>query len=303
MKPATMKPAILEPATMPHRAALGALRLVHSLPRLLAGVLAVAAWIAPAQAHPPGKLHAMSNAADPQADTPGNHGMFMLGTNTLFLTHMPMLTNEQHMYQVVLRASLPSAAMDTYRKLRQANPAKPYNLINVDTDKFTLPDLKSGKVKSFKATIFDGYSNDNGGTPGSVLLDNVTVNVDAVVLFRHFNFGIERPANLIYTLFGANGEVHMSHYITRDPDFQHILTLAAPPPGFSEAQMQSGIELNFADLPSLPLRCTPPIGNQAYKTYFAGRPDAIVPLDLTKGVQSVWYSTGNLLNTKDPCEK
>jgi hypothetical protein len=275
----------------------------------LAGVALVLSGIA-AQAHPPGHSHkaaghkAVGAAVLPATeDAPGNHGMFMVGTNTLFLTHMPMFTDEKHMYQVVLRARLSEPAMTVYQKLRAANPDKPYNLINVDNDKFTLPDLKSGKVTSFMATLCDGYSNDNGGTPGPVLLDNVPVTIDAVVLFRHFNFGINRPQRLIYTLFGANGEAHMTHYIARDPDFQHVLTLAAPPTGFSDTQLQAGIDLDFTDVASLPITCTPPITAALYQTLFAGRPDAPVSLDLTKGVHSIWYSTGNLLNAKDPCSK
>lgn len=266
-------------------------------------VIALALLVLPAQAHPPGHGSKPLGAAAAPAteDAPGNHGMFMVGTKTLFLTHMPMFTDERHMYQMVLRVRLPDTAVALYQKLRAANPEKPYNLINVDSDKFTLPDIKSGKVTSFKATLYDGYSNDNGGTPGPVLLDQIPVTIEAVVLFRHFNFGINRPPRLIYTLFGADGEAHMTHYIAQDPDFQHIVTLAAPPSGFSDAQLQAGIDLDFTDVSSKPILCAPPIKAAVYKTLFAGRPDAPVMLDLTKGTHSIWYSTGNLLNAKDPC--
>jgi hypothetical protein len=261
-------------------------------------------------AHPPAhpNLGGMAEAptppgTPPQADEPGNHGMFVVGEKTLFLIHMPMFTNEKHMYQVVLRAHMSDEAMALYRKLRAANPSKPYNLINVDADKFTLPDLKAGKVRSFQATMFDGYSNDDGGTPGPVLADNIPVSIDDVVVFQHFNFGVDRPANLIYTVFGQGDETHMSHIISRDPDFQHIVTLSAPPPGFSAPQIESGVELNFTTLPSSPIGCESPLSAQVYPTLFAGRSDAPVPLDLTKGFQSIWYSTGNALNKVDPCEK
>lgn len=51
-------------------------------------------------AHSAHELHALNNGAD--ADAPGNHGMFMVGSQTLFLVHMPMFTTEKHMYQIVL---------------------------------------------------------------------------------------------------------------------------------------------------------------------------------------------------------
>lgn len=164
----------------------------------------------------PHELHAVSNGAD--ADAPGNHGMFMVGSQTLFMVHMPMFTTEKHMYQIVLQASLPADVMAKYQALRAANPSKPYNLINVDDDTFTLPQLKAGEVTSFKATIFDGYSNDGGGTPGPVLFDNVPVTVEAVVIYRPFNLGIDRPKQLVYTLFGRGTEAHLTHYIAQDPD-------------------------------------------------------------------------------------
>jgi hypothetical protein len=271
----------------------------------IAVLLLTLAFAPLAAAHPPAHSDMAEAptppAAPPQADEPGNHGMFMVGEKTLFLIHMPMLTNEKHMYQVILRAHMSDEATSLYRKLRAANPSKPYNLINVEVDKFTLPDLKAGKVTSFRATLYDGYSNDNDGTPGPVLMDNVLVTVDAVVIFQHFNLGVDRPANLIYTIFGQGDEMHMTHVISRDPDFQHIVTLSAPPSGFTATQIGAGVDLNFTTLSSLPIGCRSPLSAQVYPTLFAGRSDAPVPLDLTKGFQSIWYSTGNLLNKVDPC--
>src|SRR5437879_2865864 len=94
---------------------------------------------------------------DPVNDAPGQHGMFMLGINILFLTHMPMFTMKEHMYQVILRASLPHEVAALYRALRLQNPTRPYNLINVQSDRFTLPQLKTQEVSSFKVTMYDGY--------------------------------------------------------------------------------------------------------------------------------------------------
>jgi hypothetical protein len=83
------------------------------------------------------------DASGPQPinDQPGSHGMFMVGQHMLFLTHIPMFTMEKHMYQVILRASLSPNIMSQYQALRQQNPNKPYNLANVDSDLFTLPQL------------------------------------------------------------------------------------------------------------------------------------------------------------------
>ncbi|CAH0991026.1 hypothetical protein SIN8267_01127 [Sinobacterium norvegicum] len=234
------------------------------------------------------------------ADVPGNHGMFMVGDKSLFLLHMPMFTNEKHMYQVILKAELSPEMMSYYRQLRAENPSKAYNLINVDNDKFTLPDLKSGQVTSFKATLFDGYSNDGGGTPGKILKNNIAVKVSKVVVFRHFNFSIDRPAALNFIIFGEGDEMHLSHYIARDPDFQQIITLSTDIDWLSEAQIESGVELSFAELPSMPTPCRSPLMNKTYTVQFQGNPDIGRSLDLTDSKQ-IWFSTGNLLNAKDPC--
>src|SRR3954447_8842774 len=162
-------------------------------------------------------------------DAPGLHGMFMVGRDTLFLVHMPMFTDGKHMYDVVLRASLPPDIMASYQARRDQNPSKPYNLINVDTDTFTLPQLKSGAVRQFTATIFDGFSNEGDGQSGPVLFDNVQVIVDEVVYFRHFDFDMAPPPEMTYVIFGRGGEAHLTHYLSREPDFQQIVTLPGPP--------------------------------------------------------------------------
>lgn len=265
------------------------------------GMIRVFVILAPvlASAHPPDAGIRQGNGA--RADAPGNHGMFMIGSETLYLVHMPMLTSEKHMYQVVLRARLSSQAMLEYQRLRRENPTKAYNLINIENDKFTLPQLKSGEVRRFNATIYDGYSNEGGGEPGAVIADNVPVVIKEVIIFRHFNFAIERPEHLIYTLFGDNSETHLVHYITRDPDFQHIMTWSSVPEVFSSDQLTAGIELSFPALDSMPLDCVPPVKEGLYDVRFQGMANAPVELDLRSGLRQIWYSTGNLLNSKDPC--
>jgi hypothetical protein len=125
--------------------------------------------------------------------------------------------------------------------------------------------------------------------------------IDDVVVFRHFNFGIDRPEDLVYVLFGYGDEAHLTNRIARDPDFQDILTLPGPLPQFSASQIEAGLELNFKGMRSQPLNCSSPLDAKVYGTLFEGREDAPVKVDLTSGEYHIWYSTGNLLNEKDPC--
>src|SRR5205807_8132286 len=95
----------------------------------------------------------------PIADQPGYHGQLMVGTETLYLSHFPMFTMERHMYQVVLRASLPPALMQEYQQRRSEAPAATYNLVNSEDDPFALPELASGRRRAFKADLYAEYSN------------------------------------------------------------------------------------------------------------------------------------------------
>src|SRR6476620_6632168 len=63
-------------------------------------------------------------------DMPAMHGMFMFGTDTVFLSHMPMFTMASHMYQVVLRVTLSPDAMSFYRQQQAAKPKAVRNLAN-----------------------------------------------------------------------------------------------------------------------------------------------------------------------------
>jgi hypothetical protein len=129
---------------------------------------------------------------------------------------------------------------------------------------------------------------------------DVTLQVDEVVHFRHFDFDIPRPDHLTYLLFGRDGEAHLSHYITRDPDFQHIVTLGVVPDWLSADQLAAGVLINLTDQPSLPIPCRDPLTMTSCPVHYQGRPDAPATLDLT-GATTIWFSTGNMLNATDPC--
>ena len=236
---------------------------------------------------------------DPIADAPGTHNFFMFGSRALYVSHMPMFTKEKHMYQVILRVSLPNAVMRGY--LAGQRPGRtPWNLVN-SAEEYALPQIKAGTLTSFKVDVYKDYSNADAAPVEPPFARNVTLTVDEVVHFRHFNFGIPRPRHLTYLLFGRHGEAHLSHYIARDPDFQHIVTLGSPPAWLSRDQLAASAEIGLADVPSLPTPCANPLTKKSYPVLFQGRPDARVTLDLN-GASSVWFSTGNLLNERDPCQ-
>ncbi len=233
----------------------------------------------------------------PIVDTPNTHGMFMLGTTTLYLCHMPMFCKEDHHYQLTLQVSLDPTSMATYLDDKAQNPGAAYNLINLDSAPFTLPDVATGLVTSYPATIYRGYSNDGGGTPGPAIVPSATVTVERVLYYRGFDQNIPRPENLSYILFGDGREAHLDHYIAADPDFQHLLTLPAVPTWLSPTQLKAGVIVTFP-LASTPIGCSPPLTPGPYEVRFQGI--ATAPAVLQVG-ETFWYSTGNMLNMTDPC--
>lgn len=234
----------------------------------------------------------------PVVDTPNTHGMFMLGTSTLYLSHMPMFTKQDHYYQLTLQARLDPASMTTYLTDKGAHPGQAYNLINLDSDQFTLPALVTGQVKTYSAAIYRGYSNLNGGTPGPLIVAKATVTPVRVIYFRAFNQNIPRPQRLSYMLFGDGKEAHLDHYIAADPDYQHLMTLPQVPTWLLPAQLQAGVEVTFAQS-GTPIGCAPPLAAGDHPVLFQGIAGA--PASLRLG-PTYWYSTGNMLNARDPCQ-
>lgn len=225
--------------------------------------------------------------------------MFMLGSGPLYLAHMPIFEREDHHYQLTLEVHLDAESMKVYLSDRENYPSEAYNLINNAFNQFTLPEVVSGETKRYFASVFRGYSNADGGTPGPMILSNATVFVDRVVYFRAFEPNIPRPLNLTYVLFGSTTQAFLDHYIAADLDFQQLLSLSTVPDWLSIAQLKAGVTVTIVGKPSVPVRCFSPLSSAtAYTVLFQGLPNAIasVAVDAT-----IWYSTGNLLNRVDPC--
>ncbi|HKO17580.1 MAG TPA: hypothetical protein VJU82_01715 [Acidobacteriaceae bacterium] len=237
--------------------------------------------------------------SSPITDTPDQHGFVMAGEQTLFLHHLAMFFMENHMYQVILRVSIPAAAMQTYVADRRQHPDTPYILGNLQTDLMTLPDIANGTVRSFAADIFRGLPNDpNKDTP---LIHNVTTTVEQIVHYRHFDPNLGYPRLLSYLLFGAGGEAHLAHYLAQEPDFDHVLDLAAAPDWLAPSQLEAGIQIDFVGLPNRPATpsqtyCSSPLTQPSYQVMYEGGPNTY---DVQIGT-SYWFET-NIINATDPC--
>lgn len=238
----------------------------------------------------------MSNASDATiVNSPDQHGFVMSGLETVFLDHLAMFAMQDHMYQAILQVSLPPYAMSAYVADRSANPNDVYILGNSQFDLITMPQIQTGEVVSFIADVFRGVpQNPNTETP---LIHNVSVTIERVVYFRHFDFLDDFPPLLTYVLYGAGAEAHLSHRIAREPDFQHCVDLAEPPAWLPPLQLESPVAVNFVDLPySGKTLCSNPLTAPEQEVLYAGQPERY-PLR----VGSSWYFDTTSLNRTDPC--
>jgi hypothetical protein len=163
----------------------------------------------------------MSNTSQEQ---PAMHGFLMMGTEKLFLCHLPMFFATPHSYQVILEASLASPRVnsdrDTYLKTKSENPGKP--LIIMNKKPTLLKDIVNSH--SFLADAF--FANDNGDPDPAnhPFITSTNVNVDKPLVFEHLDPAKpDYPDNLTYYIFGSDYEFHISHLLTKAPNFEQEL--------------------------------------------------------------------------------
>src|SRR3972149_1681061 len=194
----------------------------------------------------------------------GQHAFIMVGTEMLFLAHMTMFHMEEHCYQLVLRVRLPAAAMRRSRAWRRAAPKQTYFLANLAKNRMSVPELQTGAVRSFLAEVYKGIPPKKeytewpweGETP---VMKQIRVSVERVVYSHHFDLNFEYPKNLTYVLFGAGREAHMQSYQTKEPDYDHVVSLVRAPRWRPKAELEAGVTVNFPAMRSRPVRLSNPL--------------------------------------------
>jgi hypothetical protein len=146
-------------------------------------------------------------------ETPDLHGFVIMGKENLFLCHLPMFYAINHRYQLIFKAELGSDDKSKYLKVRNENPGKV--LILGNHSPMILKDIVNSE--SFMAEGYVGMPNLNSKpflTPKVLVKD--------AILFEHLNpdSGNEYPKHLTYYLYGANSDYHISHLISKYPNFQ-----------------------------------------------------------------------------------
>lgn len=186
-----------------------------------------------------GLLRAGHARADPppavHGDRPSVHGMVLMGDRHLYLSHLPLF-HAPHDYQVILEATLPAKALETYRQDRAATKERLYT---IEPERFVLPTLAdaSGARRSFRATIVRGHF-ERGGTE---VAKDVEVTVARIVHFRKLDPAAERPPRLTYLLYGAGADLFLAHRLVRPPDFDQIVSVGMRGPAPAPEALRAGL--------------------------------------------------------------
>jgi hypothetical protein len=191
----------------------------------------------------------------PQEEAPATHNWMLVGSQTAFLSHLPMFEKlnsagtdylTPHRFQVILQASFTSRGSDVsplYFTDRRAH--KNVKMFTVSPAKdFVLAQVVSAPpLKSFPATVFRGHL-ERGGQPIRGLQD-VAVNIQKIVHFHKFDPTAQKPPTLEYLLFGRGSELFLAHSIVKPPDFDQILSVAVSGLTLTDKDLGSSIRVSI----------------------------------------------------------
>lgn len=246
----------------------------HQRRILIALVFSLATWRADAQ---------------PGTESPGVHGMLVLGSESVYVSHLPMFM-PQHRYQGIWEVSFGAEGDKAYR----AERARPENAKQIFTlnplERFRLPELTQTR-KSFQADIFLGHFERPGNKR---ILKNVKVTLQRQVHWHPFRNSHERPEALTYLLFGKGKELFLAHWISLAPNFDQIVSVTPSKP---LDEIPEGAQIVIAKRgDSSDLKA----GESVSGMMIAGRPEqpfTVTPVDLKVG--SVIYLEKGELEEND----
>jgi hypothetical protein len=203
-----------------------------------------------------------AQAAPPSNEAPAIHNWMLVGSQTAFLSHLPMFDHlnhagtdylTPHRFQVILQASFKSGGTDVtnlYFAERHSHPATKMFTVS-PTQPFILPQLAATQpLTSFRGTVFRGHL-ERGGQPISSQED-VTVTVEKMIHFHKFDPKAQAPDALEYFVFGRGKELYGAHSIVKPPDFDQILSIAVTGAGLADKQLSSAILIRIPDRKNVP---------------------------------------------------
>ena len=201
--------------------------------------------------------HGMQPPHQDQHVSPAIHGMLIVGEQTVYLSHLPMFTMEEHKYQALFEVTLTKDGDDpeaTYVQDRQRTGTRVYTL--VPEEEFVLTELApehpggAPSRNSFPARIVRNHFERPPTNPN--LARGVTVDIKHVVCFKELNPNAPRPEVLAYQLFGNGAGLFLAHVIVRRPDFDQVLAAKVRGREFTDHELRAGVTIEFPGRPDDP---------------------------------------------------
>ncbi|MGB3674702.1 MAG: hypothetical protein WA988_09700, partial [Candidatus Nanopelagicales bacterium] len=179
-------------------------------------------------------------------ERPRRHGMAVLGTDAVFLSHLPMFSMNDHAYQVLdVRFARPDGrAVQEFIDDRAKHPNQ--RLYTFDPNPFLLPDiLRAGgglpRLRSINGELWRNHF-EREDTHPVLIASGVTVTIEDVIHGRKFDPAAVRPRNLDYIVFGKDSTTYLAHLLTRAPDFDQLIQVEIGHP-LSDDELRSGLRL------------------------------------------------------------
>jgi hypothetical protein len=154
-----------------------------------------------------------------EAQRMGTHGMVLFGSGKqLFASHIPMF-HRPHDVQLLLSVSLAHPELPSGRDFSEGT----YTL---EPERFDLDALAQGRLKQFRATVYQGNF-EAGGTP---LHKDVTVRVRAVEQMQLLTAQAPELPEPRHWVVGSGKEAWLVHVISRAPDFDQVVKVSLDKP-------------------------------------------------------------------------
>jgi len=150
------------------------------------------------------------------------HGFLLMDTNNVFGCHLPMFFMPAHAFQVIFGLSFEDKVKEKYLAIKKDNPGKPLIIFNPKPmEPMSLEEIANSG--SFECNFY--FSNNNGDPDGGPFITDANISVKKI-LFEPLNQNENYPENLSYYLYGKDSEYHLSHILTKAPNFQQEIDIS-----------------------------------------------------------------------------
>lgn len=207
---------------------------------------------------------------------PHQHAFTVVGNDHLFGVHMTQYHCEIHKYQIILRFSIGEIYHEELKRHRDEHPDDFFVLCNRDpaNEHFTIPQLGSGMITSFRGNIFHGIPPAPDPVPDHYfpwwrrycdpMIEDVEITVERIALYRPFSHNDTAPQYATYWMFGEGEEAHLTNLQTAGlasgpfdgnqeygTDIDTVLSLTDAPDWLNQDQLRAGVPVSA---PHVPLR-------------------------------------------------